>query len=70
MRPDDHLLIQPLYISTFTRANDTDLRFDLESTGLGFRTERRFDAREVTAPTTCRMRMPGDSRINRSPSDS
>lgn len=54
MRADDHQLIQPLYISTFS---DNVVR-DVEDTGLGFETDIVIPAASTELPTTCRMRRP------------
>jgi len=58
MRPDDHQLVQPLYISTFAPVDGEKVKFDLEGTGYGFRTEQRFNAADIMTPTTCRMSLP------------
>jgi branched-chain amino acid transport system substrate-binding protein len=58
MRSDNHQLIQPLYISTFTRADGKNVKFDLESTGFGFRTDARIEAKDTELPTTCTMQRP------------
>jgi len=34
------------------------VKFDLEGTGYGFRTEQRFNAADIMTPTTCRMSLP------------
>ena len=57
MRPDDHQLQQPLYIATFTKVGG-DVKYDLEDTGYGFRTDMRVETKDTTLPTTCRMERP------------
>ena len=57
MRPDDHQLQQPLFIATFAKAG-SDLKYDLEGTGYGFRTDVRIESKDTTLPTTCRMKRP------------
>jgi branched-chain amino acid transport system substrate-binding protein len=57
MRPDDHQLQQPLYIATFAKAGG-DVKYDLEGTGYGFRTDMRIELKDTTLPTTCRMQRP------------
>ena len=57
MRAEDHQLVAPNYIATFTRAGGA-VKADAEGTGLGWKTEMRFEAREVALPTTCRMEEP------------
>jgi len=58
IRADNHQLIQPLYISTLVRANGKDVKFDVEKTGLGFRTDARIEGKDTAMPTTCRMQKP------------
>jgi branched-chain amino acid transport system substrate-binding protein len=58
MRADNHQLIQPLFVSVFDRADGAGVRFDLESTGFGFRTMARIEAKDTVLPTRCRMRRP------------
>jgi branched-chain amino acid transport system substrate-binding protein len=57
MRRDDHQLMQPLFLATFTKVGG-EVNYDLEDTGMGFRTDMRFEAAETLLPTTCRMRRP------------
>ena len=57
MRPDDHQLMQPLYVATFTKAGG-EVKYDLEDTGFGFRTDMRLEANDTILPTTCRMQRP------------
>ncbi len=58
MRPDDHQLFEPLYILTITRVNGKDVKYDLESTGLGTRIDARIEASEMMLPTRCKMVRP------------
>ncbi|KZL02116.1 Leucine-, isoleucine-, valine-, threonine-, and alanine-binding protein precursor [Pseudovibrio sp. Ad5] len=54
MRADDHQLMQPLYISTFSEG----VARDVENTGYGFKTDITIPAAATETPTTCRMRRP------------
>ena len=58
MRPEDHQLFEPLYILTITKMNGRDVRFPLEGTDLGTRTEARVEARDMMLPTRCKMERP------------
>jgi branched-chain amino acid transport system substrate-binding protein len=58
MRADNHQLLQPMYIATFAKAGTSGVRYDMERTGLGFRTEGRVEAKETMMPTTCKMQRP------------
>ena len=55
MRADNHQLLQPLFVATFT----DNVKFDVEKTGLGFRTDLKVDAKDTAMPTTCTMQRPG-----------
>ena len=57
MRPDDHQLMQPLYVATFTKMGG-EVKYDLEDTGYGFKTDMRVEAKDTTLPTTCKMERP------------
>jgi branched-chain amino acid transport system substrate-binding protein len=62
MRAADHQMIQPLYISTFVRSaakgGPKDVRFDVENTGLAFRTDVRIEPYVSAQPTSCQMKRP------------
>jgi branched-chain amino acid transport system substrate-binding protein len=55
MRAADQQLQQPLVVSVMERVGTPGVRHDVEGSGFGFRTLRRFDAHEVQQPTTCKM---------------
>lgn len=58
MRAADHQLQQPLLVSVMDRAGAPGVKHDVEGSGFGFRTVRRFSAAEVEQPTSCRMARP------------
>ncbi|MBE0613157.1 MAG: branched-chain amino acid ABC transporter substrate-binding protein [Burkholderiales bacterium] len=72
MRATDHQLIQPLYISTVAEAyhdpknpktakfkgKDKEVKYDVEDSGLGFKTDARIDAYVTAQPTSCQMKRP------------
>jgi branched-chain amino acid transport system substrate-binding protein len=69
MRAADHQLIQPLYISTVAKAyadpkypknkgKDKEVKYDLEDTGYGFKTDARIEAYVTAQPTSCQMKRP------------
>jgi branched-chain amino acid transport system substrate-binding protein len=58
MRAGDHQFMQPLYVSVMDRAGPGGLAFDVEGSGFGFRTVRRFEAEELTPLMLCRMNRP------------
>ena len=55
MRAGDHQFQQPLVVSVMDRVGAPGVRHDVEGSGFGFRSVRRFDAREVEMPHTCKM---------------
>jgi branched-chain amino acid transport system substrate-binding protein len=57
MRLDDHQLMQPIYIATFTKAGK-DVKYDAEGTGFGWKTDTRTEAKDTVMPTTCKMERP------------
>jgi branched-chain amino acid transport system substrate-binding protein len=57
MRPDDHQLMQPIYIATFTKAGK-DVKYDAEGTGFGWKTDTRTEAKDTVIPTNCVMNRP------------
>ena len=54
MQKENHQIVQPLFISTFAEG----VKFDLENTGFGFKTDARIEAQATVLPTTCRMQRP------------
>jgi branched-chain amino acid transport system substrate-binding protein len=58
MRAEDHQLSQPLYVASFVRAGAGGVKYDVESTGFGWKTESRVEAKETVMPHTCRMQRP------------
>lgn len=55
MRPDNHQLIQPLFISTLVKAGTEGAELDVERTGLGFRTDTRIEGADTSMSTTCKL---------------
>ncbi|MFC3106636.1 branched-chain amino acid ABC transporter substrate-binding protein [Undibacterium arcticum] len=58
MQKSDHQLQQPLYISTWTKTNGKDVKYDQENTGYGWKTEQKVDAYTATQPSSCQMKRP------------
>jgi branched-chain amino acid transport system substrate-binding protein len=57
MRADDHQIMQPLYIATFTKAGGP-VKYDAEGTGYGWKTDIRIEYKDTVLPTTCKMQRP------------
>ncbi|RJG06048.1 branched-chain amino acid ABC transporter substrate-binding protein [Noviherbaspirillum cavernae] len=58
MRKADHQLQQPLYISTWTKVNGKDVKYDQENTGYGWKTDQKVDTYVAAQPTSCQMKRP------------
>ena len=58
MRAADHQFLQPLYVSVMDRVGRDGVEFDVEGTGYGFRTVRRFSAEELKPVMACQMARP------------
>jgi branched-chain amino acid transport system substrate-binding protein len=58
MRAEDHQLVQPLYISTLTKVGTKGVKYDVENTGLGWKTDTRVEAAATAMPTSCKMKRP------------
>jgi len=58
MRADNHQVLQPMYISTLTKAGTSGAKYDVERSGMGFRSDGRVEARDTMMPTTCKMQRP------------
>jgi branched-chain amino acid transport system substrate-binding protein len=54
MRADNHQLLQPLFVATFS----DNVKYDVEKTGLGFKTDVKLSAKDTAMPTTCQMQRP------------
>ena len=57
MRAEDHQLIVPQYIATFTPVGGA-VKHDAEGTGVGWKTDVRIEGKEMAMPTTCKMDVP------------
>jgi branched-chain amino acid transport system substrate-binding protein len=58
MRADDHQVIMPLYVSSFVKAGTTDVKYDADDTGYGWKSDVRIDAKDNILPTVCKMERP------------
>lgn len=58
MRPDDHQLIQPLYVMEMAKQGAPGVPHDVEGSGYGFKTVKALTADKTSLPTTCKMVRP------------
>jgi branched-chain amino acid transport system substrate-binding protein len=54
MRADNHQILQPMFVSTWSE----NVKFDVEKTGLGFKTDAKISGKDQALPTTCKMQRP------------
>jgi branched-chain amino acid transport system substrate-binding protein len=54
MRADNHQVLQPLFVSTLSR----NVKYDVEGSGLGWKTDAKVDGKATALPTTCKMERP------------
>ncbi|HEY4138874.1 MAG TPA: ABC transporter substrate-binding protein, partial [Casimicrobiaceae bacterium] len=54
MRADNHQLLQPLYVSTLSKGT----KYDVEDSGLGWKTDATVEGKSTRLPTTCKMERP------------
>jgi len=57
MRADDHQLMQAQYAAVFTKVG-AGVKYDVEGTGFGWRTEGRIEAEDSVLPHRCKMERP------------
>lgn len=58
MRSIDHQAQQPIYVATWAKVNNKDVRYDQENTGYGWRTDVKVDSYAAAQPTSCQMKRP------------
>ncbi|MFA6311402.1 MAG: branched-chain amino acid ABC transporter substrate-binding protein [Sterolibacterium sp.] len=58
MRKSDHQLMQPLFISVFSKADGKTVKHDSEGTGYGWKTLASISQRDSQLPTSCIMERP------------
>ncbi len=58
MRAQDHQFQQPLVVGLMAKQGTSDVPFDVEGSGYGFKMLRQFKAQEVELPSSCKMSRP------------
>ena len=58
IREDNHQLMQPLYVSTFKRMGEDGVKYEVEQTGTGPKTDFVVAAADTAVATTCEMVRP------------
>jgi branched-chain amino acid transport system substrate-binding protein len=59
MRPEDHQLMAPIYVTSFVRKGQPGVKHDTENTGFGWKTEMLVLAKDSVPPVKCQMERPG-----------
>jgi branched-chain amino acid transport system substrate-binding protein len=57
MRASDHQLVSAQYLATFSKTGGA-VKYDLENTGYGWKTDVRVEGNDAILPTTCKMDVP------------
>lgn len=58
MRPEDHQLIAPLYLARLGKAGEPGVKFDVENTGLGWKTVAKVEGKDAVPPIKCTVERP------------
>lgn len=58
MRADNHQLLQPLHIASIAKVDGSNVRFERDHSGMGWKSEREIDAKSTSMATTCKMARP------------
>ena len=54
MRADNHQILMPMFVSTLS----DNVKYDVERTGLGFKTDVKINGKDMALPTVCKMQRP------------
>lgn len=58
MRAIDHQFHQPMVVAMMAKQGGSDVPFDVEGSGYGFKVIRQFKAQELELPSVCKMNRP------------
>jgi branched-chain amino acid transport system substrate-binding protein len=58
MRSTDHQFQQPMVVAMMAKQGGSDVPFDVEGSGYGFKVVRQFKAQELELPSVCKMNRP------------
>jgi len=58
MRAMDHQFHQPMVVAMMAKLGGSDVPFDVEGSGYGFKVIRQFKAQELELPSVCKMNRP------------
>jgi branched-chain amino acid transport system substrate-binding protein len=54
MRADNHQILMPMFVSTMS----DKVKYDVEKSGVGFKTDTKINGKDTALPTTCKMQRP------------
>ena len=58
IRPEDHQIIAPVYLAKLTKTGDAGARYDVEDTGLGWKTVAKVEGSAAIPEVKCKMERP------------
>jgi branched-chain amino acid transport system substrate-binding protein len=58
IRPEDHQLLAPIYVTSFVKQGKPGVKYDTENTGFGWKTEMVVAAKDNVPPVRCKMERP------------
>ena len=58
MRAEDHQMIVPFYFARLAKAGQPGVKFDVENTGMGWKTEAKVEAKDAIPAMNCKMERP------------
>ena len=58
IRAEDHQMIVPLYLAKLVKVGDAGPKFDVEGTGLGWKTVTKAESKDMVPPLKCRIDRP------------
>lgn len=58
MAADNHQLYEPLYVIALSAVNGRDVKYGMEGSAIGTRTEARLEAANLVTPLRCKMQRP------------
>jgi branched-chain amino acid transport system substrate-binding protein len=58
MRKADHQVQQPLFVTTWTKVDGKEVKYDQENTGYGWKIDQKVEPFVAAQPTSCQMKRP------------
>ena len=58
IRPEDHQIVAPVYLAKLTKAGAAGIKYDVENTGMGWKTVSKVDSSGAIPEMKCKMERP------------